>query len=291
MMDSAEFERVLDRFLPLRDCPQKKLLEAMRYSLLNGGKRVRARLMLMSAEMFSLSPEPVWPYAAALEMIHAYSLIHDDLPAMDNDDMRRGKPSSHIVYGEGLAILAGDGLLNTAMEILLSQCRNGTPYTEASLYLARQAGISGMIGGQCVDLELTGRVSQPVPDEALQFLQDRKTAALLRASVVIPAILSSGTAEAVKAAERFGTALGHVFQIVDDLLDVKAEACDLGKSTGKDRRDGKITAVAVYGYESACQKAKEWNRLAEDALEQLEAMSYRTEELRQFTDSLLHRNK
>lgn len=291
MNGQDRLEQILESFLPLREIPQKKVIEAMRYTLLNGGKRVRARLMLMTAEMFSLALEDVYPFAAAMEMIHAYSLIHDDLPAMDDDDMRRGKPACHIRFGEGIAILAGDGLLNTAMEILFRQCLSGRHATEAALYIAQCAGVDGMIGGQCVDLELTDKSSETVAESTLDFLHEQKTAALLRASVVVPAILSNSTSVVTQSVEQFGSAIGHVFQIVDDLLDVDATAEDLGKSTGKDMRDGKITAVSVLGYHQASHKAEEWNRLALDQLDYLESMSYETEDLRTFTQSLLHRDK
>lgn len=284
-------EEELERLLPIIPGPQAYLLEAMRYSLLEGGKRVRGLYFLMTAEMLGLSPKQSLPYAGALEMIHAYSLIHDDLPAMDDDNMRRGKASNHRVYGEGQAILAGDALLNTAMEILISQCFFGRYACETSLYIAECAGKNGMIVGQSVDLQCTQNVKGSITTDELEFLQDKKTASLLRASIAGPALLAGSSAEIRHALEQLGTATGMIYQIVDDLLDEHANPQQLGKSIGKDKRDGKMTALSVMGRDNAIQKVKQWMHLADSSFSILRKSRFDCSNLELIFEALLHRKK
>lgn len=214
------------------------VLEAMQYSLLNGGKRFRALLLLTVGRLYHLSETVLLDYACALEMIHAYSLIHDDLPAMDDDAERRGKPACHIQFPEGIAILAGDGLLNTAMEILLHTAQLGLPALAASQYMARMAGTSGMIGGQCMDLsEDSGQPKQA--EKWLLTMIDRKTAALIRTALLTGPLLAGASVTEVQIFEQMGSDLGRYYQFQDDLLDA-GEASSTENTLKK-------TAFTFYG--------------------------------------------
>ena len=224
--------------------------ESMKYSLLGGGKRIRPVLLLATADVLNVPIKDVLPYALALEMIHTYSLIHDDLPAMDNDDFRRGKPSNHKVYGEGNAILAGDGLLNTAFSLCLEQCIRGEQFILASKYLAECAGINGMIAGQSADLLFTAEKSETeLTEENLWFIYERKTGKLLLAPVAIACILANN--KNYFEFEQFGKYLGMLFQITDDILDETSSLSALGKSVGKDKEADKFTSVRLYGLDGA----------------------------------------
>lgn len=242
-----KLEEHLSAELALTGSPYDSLLTAMRYSVLNGGKRVRASLLYLSGQIFSLPEEMLLDYAAALEMVHAYSLIHDDLPAMDDDDMRRGKPANHIAFGEAMAILAGDALLNRAMEILIRRCADGLAARSAASYFAEASGFSGMIGGQVIDLEATGIAEDSKSEALLLKMIDLKTAALFRVALVLPCILAEVSSEIRFCFEQIAVLLGRSFQFQDDLLDIDADARILGKNTGKDLRDGKFTALDFYG--------------------------------------------
>lgn len=222
--------------------------ESMKYSLLLGGKRIRPVLMLAVADVLGTPSKDVLPYALALEMIHTYSLIHDDLPAMDNDDFRRGKPSNHKVYGEANAILAGDGLLNTAYSLCFDQCMKGEKYVLASKFLCEGAGIYGMIAGQSADLYFSEK-DREVSEENLNYIYEHKTGKLLLAPVAIASILSGN--KFYFEFEQFGKALGLLFQITDDILDVTGDFSTLGKSVGKDKQENKLTCIRLYGLEGA----------------------------------------
>lgn len=222
--------------------------ESMKYSLTNGGKRIRPVLMLAVADVLGVEEKEALPYALALEMIHTYSLIHDDLPAMDNDDFRRGKPSNHKVYGEANAILAGDGLLNTAYAICLDECAKGGKYVLAAKYLNECAGISGMIAGQSADLYFSAPDKEP-QEKDLEYIYEHKTGKLLLAPVAIASILSGN--RFYFEFERFGKNLGSLFQITDDMLDETGDFASLGKTAGKDKQENKLTCIRLYGLDGA----------------------------------------
>ena len=263
------------------------LAEAMRYSLLAGGKRIRPVLLLATVEMLGGSAEEALRMAAALEMIHTYSLIHDDLPGMDDDDLRRGRPTNHKVYGVGQAILAGDGLLNMAYEWMTDNALcypdHAVRHLRAIHEIAVRAGVTGMIAGQCIDL-----VSENMePDfERLRYIDWHKTADLLTAPLLAAGYLCGADDEQMKALETFGQNIGIAFQIDDDLLDIEGDAALLGKATGMDAKMGKMTWPSMAGVEEARKESKElWDRARE-------ALSLFGEDawfLREFADSLSRR--
>ena len=243
----------------------EKLFEAMDYSLSAGGKRLRPVLLLAACETLGGDINEALPFACALEMIHTYSLIHDDLPAMDNDDLRRGRPTNHKVFGEGMAILAGDGLLSAAAELVLRAAvrmgdMRGTRAAEAIL---RRAGVTGMVAGQVMDV--TGEGTEPTA-EKVSYIHLHKTADLLTAPIEAGFILAGATEAQVAAGCEYGKRLGLAFQMVDDLLDVEGETAVLGKTIGKDAAVGKLTWVAVYGLEKTREDAAEQVHLAVEAL-------------------------
>ena len=226
------------------------LLAAMEYSLEAGGKRLRPALLLLSCEAMGGDAEAAMPFACALEMIHTYSLIHDDLPAMDNDDLRRGRPTNHKVFGEGMAILAGDGLLHGAMEMMLrAACAMGDLRgAKAAEAIARRSGVTGMVAGQVMDV--TGEGSAPT-EEKVTYIHAHKTADLITAPIEAGMLLAGADAAQVRQGVQYGYHLGMAFQIVDDLLDVTGDAAILGKQTGTDAQAGKLTWVALRGVEGA----------------------------------------
>jgi len=261
----ATIERALADVLPQPPATPQVLADAMRYSLTAGGKRVRPVLCLAGAEAVGAAAATALPTACALELIHTYSLIHDDLPSMDDDSLRRGKPTLHVVAGEGMAILAGDGLLTEAFRLLLSQASGDPGRTlRAAALIARASGAEGMVGGQAIDLATV----TPAPDGCLAPALDAagvarmhamKTGALIRASAMAGAIVGGGSEAHVDAIGRAATELGLAFQIVDDILDVEGQAVSLGKTPGKDAAAGKPTYPALYGL-------AESRRLAADCL-------------------------
>lgn len=222
--------------------------ESMKYSLFLGGKRVRPVLALAVADIFNIKQSDILPYALALEMIHTYSLIHDDLPAMDNDDFRRGKPSNHKQYGEANAILAGDGLLNTAYSICIEQCLKGEKYCLASQILCDYAGINGMIAGQSLDLKFTSS-NEKCSEIDLLTIYKLKTGKLLLAPVLIASILNDG--KYYLELQEFGQNLGELFQFTDDILDEIGSFEKLGKTIGKDKSEKKLTSISFYGLDGA----------------------------------------
>ncbi len=260
--------------------------ESMKYSLLNGGKRVRPVLTLACADVLSVDENEVLPFALALEMIHTYSLIHDDLPAMDNDDFRRGKPSNHKAFGEANAILAGDGLLNEAYAICLSESIKGEKYAVAGKYLCECAGVYGMIAGQSADLYYS-QSGEEIDEEKLRYIYEHKTGKLLLAPVVLASILSENKNSAF-AFERFGKLLGTLFQMTDDILDVTGDFSRLGKTVGKDETENKLTSVRLYGLDGAKIRA---DMCAKDCHAVLEGVEADTTFLHDLIDYVLHRNK
>ena len=243
-----------------------KLLESMAYSLEAGGKRLRPVLLLAACEMAGGDAEAALPFACALEMIHTYSLIHDDLPAMDNDDLRRGKPTNHKMFGEDVAILAGDGLLSAAMELMLrAACAMGDLRgTRAAEAIARRAGVTGMVAGQTIDVTEEGATPTL---EKVSYIHAHKTADLLTAPLEAGLLLAGADEEQVRRGIAYGYHLGMAFQMVDDLLDVEGDAALLGKNTGMDAALGKLTWVAVRGVEQTRADAAEHIRLAGEALD------------------------
>lgn len=281
-----QVEAALDRYTARLDAPPR-LVEAMRYSLLAGGKRLRPILVIAASELFGLEAADVMPGACALEMIHTYSLIHDDLPCMDDDDLRRGRPTCHKVYGEAMAVLAGDALLTHAFALMAEQgdvARVGPARAmRATGELARAAGAAGMVGGQVEDLEWEGRQA----DEAqLRRIHSLKTGALFRAAVRMGGILAgAGEAEL----ERLGRYAGHfglAFQIWDDVLDVAGDAALTGKGVGRDARLDKSTYVSLHGLEGARQRAY---RAVREALSELEPFGQAGWVLRALAESVVDR--
>ena len=245
------FEDYLSDFCDKVLCKPQVLSDSLVYSLKIGGKRIRPVLMLAFADLLNIENSKVLNYALALELIHTYSLIHDDLPEMDNDDFRRGQPSNHKVFGVGNAVLAGDGLLNTAYSILFDECFKGNEYVSAAKYICDCAGITGMIAGQSADL--LHENDEGIDEQVLDFIYTNKTAKLIMAACVVPSILSGG--KYYSEIKTFSRDLGLLFQLIDDILDVEGSFESLGKSIGKDSTEGKYTAVRLYGLSDCKFKA------------------------------------
>lgn len=284
---AAMVENALPSAMPATDGAQKTVAEAMAYACEAGGKRLRPLLVLQFAAMNGVAPEAVMPYALSMEMIHCYSLVHDDLPCMDNSLLRRGRPSVFAKYGEDMALLAGDGLLTRAFEWGLAPRHaaavGSAAALEAMAILADAAGIEGMVGGQTIDLESEGKA---IDLALLQTLQEGKTGALITASCEMGVVLAGGDAAARDAARRFGAALGRAFQIVDDILDVTSTAEVLGKPIGGDSEHQKVTYVSLLGLERAKELAVEQT---ERALEALDVFGDKAEDLRHLANAMLTR--
>lgn len=245
---AEEFNAVLGKFLKELDCCRPQILaDSLKYSLEVGGKRFRPVLLYAAGDAIGVEHSKLDDFALAIELIHTYSLIHDDLPEMDNDDFRRGKPSNHKVFGVGNAVLAGDGLLNTAYSILLGQCRKGSEYISVAEHICDCAGIKGMIAGQSADLLHENDLE--CDEETLGFIYNNKTAKMIVAPLIAPSILSGG--KYYSEMKILGENLGNLFQLTDDILDVEGEFSSLGKSTGKDKSSGKYTAVKLFGLDGA----------------------------------------
>ncbi len=263
----ARIERALDRRLPATNAPPARLHEAMRYATLNGGKRVRAALVYLAGEALGVPDDALDVPACAIELIHAYSLVHDDLPCMDNDDLRRGRPSCHRAYDEATALLVGDSLQSLAFDLLSSDpvlAIDATRRAEMIALLARAAGSAGMAGGQAIDLASVGMALTPA---ALEDMHRRKTGALIHAAVMLGVLAAPAVAtQKHEAFGRYARAVGLAFQIADDILDIEGETAALGKSAGKDQRHGKPTYVSVLGLEGARARARELAREALDSL-------------------------
>ena len=277
-------DEALDRYLPVPPACPAVLSEAMRYSVFAGGKRLRPILTLAAADAVAratgstpdLASGLALPAACAIELIHTYSLIHDDLPAMDNDTLRRGRPTLHVVYGDGIAILAGDGLQAAAFTILADEPQGSSVDDELSKrrlrvtqLISRAAGPDGMVGGQAIDLQAAGQVpghSVVLDAERLRGMHARKTGAMIRASAVAGAVMADGTEEHIEAIDRFASDIGLAFQIVDDILDVEGSAAELGKTAGKDAAATKPTYPALFGLNGARMIAAECATRARDTL-------------------------
>lgn len=266
---TAAIEEILDRFLPVREGLQQMIMETMEYSVKAGGKRIRPLLMQETFLMFSGEGEIICPFMAAMEFLHTYSLVHDDLPAMDNDEYRRGRKTTWKVYGEGLGVLCGDALLNYAYETAAGAFLQAGAKEEyenisrALRVLMQKAGIYGMIGGQVVDVENEGK---DIDNDTLDFIFRLKTGALLEASLMIGAILAGADEDAVRIMEDIGRNIGIAFQIQDDILDVVGNTDELGKQVHSDEKNHKTTYVTLYGLERAREDVKKYTQAAMDGL-------------------------
>ncbi|HBN57424.1 MAG TPA: farnesyl-diphosphate synthase [Lachnospiraceae bacterium] len=285
---TAFTEEIVKSFLPAEEGFQKTVLEAMNYSVLAGGKRLRPLLMYETYRMFGGEEDVIRPFMAAIEMIHTYSLVHDDLPAMDNDEYRRGKLTTHAKYGHAMGILAGDGLLNLAFETALTafSCGQDIKRTAKALQvLAKKAGVYGMIGGQVVDVSSSG---QAVSLETLDFIYELKTSALLEASMMTGAILAGASDEEVGIIEQAASAIGRAFQIRDDILDVTGTLETLGKPVLSDDKNEKTTYVTLKGL---TQASEEVEKISEEALVLLASLPYKNVFLTELIKSLIYREK
>ncbi len=260
---AAVVEKCLDEYLPNRDTYEKTIYEAMRYSALGGGKRIRGTLVLMCCMLAGGKAEDAYPFAAAIEMIHAYSLIHDDLPAMDNDDFRRGKPTNHKKFGEAMAILAGDGLLGLAFETVLKYAQPGDKTWNAMKIMASSCGPDGMLGGQVVDMQAEGR---KIGYDELVYLQQHKTGALIKASCLMGAIIGGADEALQEKLALYAKNIGLAFQIKDDILDVEGNGEILGKPIGSDEKSEKSTFVTICGLEKSKEMVKSLSEEAANAV-------------------------
>ena len=282
--DRAAVDAALDRLMPAESVVPSSIHTAMRYSVQAGGKRVRPILCLEAARIFSSEMAPVLPVACALEFIHTYSLIHDDLPALDNDDLRRGKPTCHKKFGEAAAILAGDALLTLAFETLANAPIEAARRVAILSDVAASAGtVNGMVGGQVADLEAEGRAIQPAD---LEYIHRSKTAALIRAAVVAGAIAGGAGVDDVSRLRRFGDTIGWAFQVIDDILDVEETSATLGKTAGKDAAQKKATYPALHGLEQSRKFAQE---LESNAMAELSAFGSRGARLQELAEMIVHR--
>ena len=281
-------EELLKKFLPACDGYQKIMAEAMEYSLMAGGKRLRPMIMMESYRLFGGTSEVIEPFMAAIEMIHTYSLVHDDLPAMDNDDYRRGRKTTHVVYGEDMGILAGDALVNyayeTACKAFTISPQDSQLIGKAMTVLARKAGVYGMVGGQAVDVKSSG---EKIDAEKLDFIYRLKTGALIEASMMVGAILAGAGEEAVEGMERIAGRIGMAFQIQDDILDVTSTAEVLGKPIHSDEKNAKTTYVTWKGIEQSKEDVK---GLTEEAVLELRSFAEDTF-LEKLLLSLVYREK
>jgi geranylgeranyl diphosphate synthase type II len=282
--DRAVIEAALEKILPPDGTPPVTIHRAMRYSVFAGGKRIRPILCYETARMFGKNPEGAVRVSCALELIHTYSLIHDDLPALDNDDLRRGKPTNHKVFGDAMAILAGDALLTLAFETLANAPIDPARRVRVIAEIASASGtIHGMVGGQVADVEASGK---PVDGATLEYIHRAKTAALIRGAIVAGALAGGATDEDVERLRIFGENIGWAFQVVDDILDVSESSAALGKTAGKDQTQQKATYPALYGMDKSRAIALE---LEGAALKQLESYGGRAARIRALTSYLVTR--
>lgn len=286
---TAQIETILKRHLPKVEGQQKLVMDAMQYSMLSGGKRLRPMLMQETYRLFGGTTAVIEPFMAAIEMIHTYSLVHDDLPAMDDDEYRRGRKTTHVVYGEDMGILTGDGLLNFAFETAAlafdMEPENSFCIGKALQVLGRKAGIYGMIGGQVVDVKSSG---EKISEEKLEFIYRLKTGALIEASMMIGAILAGAPEESVQAMEEIAAEVGMAFQIQDDILDVTSTTEVLGKPVHSDEKNEKMTYVVWKGLDQAKQDVE---ILSRSAIGKLRAFETKDEYLEILLESLIYREK
>lgn len=274
-----QVQHILETYLPKEEGFQKTVLEAMNYSMYAGGKRLRPILMLETYRLFGGQGKVIEPFMAAIEMIHTHSLIHDDLPALDNDEYRRGRRTTHVVYGEAMAILAGDALLNYAYETAVQAFElepENTRIGKALAILSRKTGVYGMLGGQCVDVEAAGK---NITREKLDFIYRLKTSALIEASMMTGAALAGASKEEIQQIEAVARDIGLAFQIRDDILDVISTVDELGKPVFSDEKNEKMTYVTIEGIEKAKKDVEEISKRAICALKSMEKENEFLEEL------------
>lgn len=283
----SEIERILKTYLPKEEGPQKRIMEAMNYSVEVGGKRLRPMLMQETYRLFGGEGDAIEPFMAAQEMIHTYSLVHDDLPAMDNDEYRRGKKTTWVTYGEDMAILAGDGLLNYAFETALRAFDKAEPLkvAECLKILAGKAGIHGMIGGQVVDVMSE---EKQIDMETLLFIHRNKTSALIQSSMMIGAVMAGASKEEVEKIEKIGEDIGLAFQIQDDILDMTSSLEVLGKPVHSDEKNEKTTYLTLEGLEKSKEDVEKISRRAIEGLRSFERENLFLNEL---IEMLIHREK
>ena len=286
---TEQIENIIKKYLPEEEGYQKQVIEAMNYSFLAGGKRLRPMLMLETYRMFGGKSEVIEPFMAAIEMIHTYSLIHDDLPAMDNDEYRRGRKTTHVVYGEDMAILAGDALLNyafeTAVKAFVLEPEDSLTIGNAIRVLGEKAGIYGMLGGQVIDVKETGHA---VSKDVLDTIYELKTGALIEAAMMIGAILGGASQEEVKTVERIASLVGLAFQVQDDILDVISTQEELGKPIHSDEKNEKTTYVTLLGIDDAKKVVEE---KSEEAISLLQTLPNENPYLEELLMELIHRKK
>lgn len=301
---AAHIEDILKAFLPKEEGYARTVIEAMNYSLLAGGKRLRPMMILEAYKLFAgndADEKVVYPFMAAMEMIHTYSLVHDDLPAMDNDEYRRGRKTTHAVYGAGMATLAGDGLLNLAYETAINGAMRGTTlsdydgdnsnrYLAALDILAGKAGIYGMVGGQCADIcaENATEIPEDEMKDTLHYIDENKTGALIEASLMTGAVLGGASVQQVSMMEKIGSNVGIAFQIQDDILDITSTSEVLGKPIGSDEKNGKSTYVSLYGMDNARDSVK---KLSEEATDILDGLGFENSFLHELFNYLIYREK
>jgi len=282
-------DQALHEYMPQMSGPKEELFKAMGYSLFAGGKRLRPILCIASAEAAGGNHEDVIPVACALEMIHTYSLIHDDLPAMDDDDMRRGKATNHIVFGDAMAILAGDGLLTEAFKVMscpeLLKRAGAERFQRVIEIVAAASGPHGMVAGQALDIRTEGK---KIDTGLMEIIHEHKTGALLKASVTTGAILGGASEKDIKSLDDYGKNIGLAFQISDDILDIEGDSEKMGKPAGSDIERGKNTYPAIHGMEKSKIILRE---IIDNAIETLEAFKERAEPLRQIAEYIIERRK
>ena len=288
-----ETEDVIRAFLPKEEGHAERVIEAMNYSVEAGGKRLRPLFIREVSRMYGVRAQLREPFMAALEMIHTYSLVHDDLPALDNDQYRRGRKTTWAVYGDDMAVIAGDGLLNYAYETALKALREAKDreetlrVTAALELLAKNAGIYGMVGGQCADLQ-TDRDPSSVDEETLLYIHRNKTAALIDSGLVIGAVLGGAPESDVRSLHAIAQNIGLAFQIEDDILDVTGNAKELGKSVGKDAQEGKVTYVSMHGLDASREQVR---KLTDESLKLFDSLSVSDDFLRDVLEMLVTRTR
>lgn len=284
-------EDTIRQYLPKEEGYQKTVIEAMNYSVNVGGKRLRPMLMQEVYRLFGGNKSVIEPFMAAIEMIHTYSLVHDDLPAMDNDEYRRGKKTTHVVFGEGMAILAGDALLNYAFETACKAFALEADYAligKSLQILAKKAGIYGMIGGQTADVEAEAADKDKITEELLLYIHKNKTAALIESSMMIGAVLAGAKEEEIQIIENIGYNIGLAFQIQDDILDITGSLESLGKMAGSDEKNNKTTYVTLKGLDQAKEDVR---LLSEEAIRLLDGLEGKNEFLSSLIKELITREK
>ncbi|MBV4418639.1 polyprenyl synthetase family protein [Clostridium tyrobutyricum] len=280
-----ELNSYLHEYMSGKGSYNKKIYEAMQYSLDAGGKRIRPILFLLTYMIYKKEYRNVMEIAAAIEMIHTYSLIHDDLPSMDNDDLRRGKPTNHKIFGEGIAVLAGDGLLNEGMSLMFKHCLKDTNKNKvnACSIIAESAGVEGMVGGQTVDLLSEGT---KIPIDQLYYMHSKKTGALIKAAIVSAAVYAGASEDEIDKLSYYGKKIGLAFQIKDDILDVTGDTKKLGKKVKSDANNNKTNFITTYGLNKCMEMC---NSITSDCVEVLRGINRDTHELERLTVLLLNR--